>query len=53
MSERAFNDIKLLPHHCCHGKTGLIFIFLLWQQHFLFIGHFHKDHEQKKIISFN
>jgi len=49
MSERAFNDIKSLPHHCCHGKTGLIFIFLLWQQHFLFIGHFHKDHEQEKI----
>jgi len=21
---------------------------VLWQQHFLFIDHFHKDHEQKK-----
>ena len=43
----AFNDIKSLPHHCCHSKTGLIFIFLPCQQHFLFITHFNKNHEQE------
>jgi len=40
---------KSLPHHCCCRKSGLIFIFLLWQQHFLFITHFHKDHKQESI----
>jgi len=35
VSEQAVNDIKSLPHHCCHRKLGLIFIFLLQQQHFL------------------
>jgi hypothetical protein len=43
------NDIKLLPHHCCCSKSGLIFILLLWQQHFLFITHSHKDHKQGSI----
>ena len=44
----AFDDIKSLSHNRCHGKTGLIFIFLSRQQHFLFISHFHKDHGQRR-----
>ena len=31
----AFNNIELLSHNRCCSKTGLIFIFLLWQQHFI------------------
>ena len=49
VSERAVNNIKSSPHHCCRCKIGLAFIFLLWQQNFNFITHFHKDHEQEKI----
>ena len=47
VSERAVNNIKSSPHHCCGSKIGLAFIFLLWQQNFNFITHFQKDHEQK------
>ena len=37
MSEWSFNNFKLLPHHHCCGKTVSTFIFLLQQQHFIFI----------------
>ena len=44
----ALDDTKSSSHNCCRGKTGLIFIFLSRQQHFLFISHFHKDHGQRR-----
>ena len=47
VSQWAFNDNKLLPHHWFHGKTGLIFIFLFQQEKILFITNFYKDHGQK------
>ena len=53
VSEWAVNRIKLLPHHCCGGKIGLAFIFLLWKQNFNFITHFYKDHEQGIFILSN
>ena len=51
VSERAVNNIKSSPHYCCCSKIGLAFIFLLCQQNFNLITHFHKDHEQENFQS--
>jgi len=49
--QRNYIIARELDIPACHGKTGLIFIFLPQQQHFLFITHFNKDHEQENFNS--